>query len=339
VHIPDPTQPPTARAPGRTGTLTATPAAAPAAAFDHPALFYRTAEEYVAGTVPFVRAGLAADEPVTVAVPTEKLRLLRAVLAGEGDEVRYVDLREAGRNPGRIIPGVLRAFADAQPSGRRVRVVCEPLWPGRTAAEYPACVQHEALVNDAFRGRAVTILCPYDAGRLPGRALADACATHPAVVRPDRVARHVSRTYDPGRTAARCNRPLPPVPYAARYPFAAASLTDARHLATAEGARLGLSGTRLQDLALITAELTANSVVHGGGSGTLRMWPEGGRVVCEVRDRGRLTDPLAGRRPAAPDRPGGRGLLLVNLLADLVRVHSGAEGTTVRCWVGRGQGS
>ncbi|MFF8943317.1 ATP-binding protein [Streptomyces sp. NPDC014864] len=80
--------------------------------------------------------------------------------------------------------------------------------------------------------------------------------------------------------------------------------------------------------------MTTNSVVHGGGSGELRVWAEGGRVLCEVRDRGRLTDPLAGRRPASRDQRGGRGLLPVNLVADLVRVHTGETGTTVRCWFG-----
>jgi anti-sigma regulatory factor (Ser/Thr protein kinase) len=54
-----------------------------------------------------------------------------------------------------------------------------------------------------------------------------------------------------------------------------------------------------------------------------------------VRDQGRLTDPLAGRRPAPRDQRGGRGLLLVNLIADLVRVHRGDDGTTVRCWFAR----
>ena len=360
MQIPDPPRPSAAGAPGPSRTLTAaapaatvtatgtgtagTTAAAPAPApaatgtFDHAALFYRTAEEYLVRTVAFVRAGLAAGEPVAVAVPAENLRLLRTALGGDARAVRCVDMREAGRNPGRIIPGVLRAFADAQPPGRRVRIVGEPLWPDRTEAEYPACVQHEALINAAFRDRAVTILCPYDAGRLSGRALRDAWTTHPTVVvpgAPGRTARRASPAYAPETAAARCNLPLPPVPYAACHPFEGARLTEVRHLAVDEGARLGLTGTRLQDLGLITAELTANSVVHGGGSGTLRVWGEGGSVFCEVRDRGRLTDPLAGRRPAVPERPGGRGLLLVNMVADLVRVHTGPDGTTVRCRLAR----
>ncbi|MFJ8748798.1 MEDS domain-containing protein [Streptomyces sp. NPDC102441] len=59
--------------------------------------------------------------------------------------------------------------------------------PDRTAAEYPACVQHEALINAVFRSRDVTIVCPYDAARLDAArldaaVLAEAYATYPLVV-------------------------------------------------------------------------------------------------------------------------------------------------------------
>ena len=37
--------------------------------FAHPALFYQGPSEYRAGTVPFIREGLAADVPVTVVAP------------------------------------------------------------------------------------------------------------------------------------------------------------------------------------------------------------------------------------------------------------------------------
>jgi anti-sigma regulatory factor (Ser/Thr protein kinase) len=302
------------------------------AAFVHPALFYRDAEDYLAGTVPFVREGLAAGEPVAVAVPGENLRLIRDALGDAADRVRLLDMREAGRNPGRIIPGVLRAFADAQPDGRRVRIIGEPIWAGRTETEYPACVQHEALINTAFENRAATILCPYDVRRLDEGVLADAYATHPTVIPSGTAPQRHSGGYAPDAVVARYNEPLPAVPDAHSLPFDADSLSEVRHLATAEGARLGLADIRLENLALVTAELTTNSVVHGGGTGTLRVWAEDGYVVCEVRDKGRLADPLAGRRPAVVDQRGGRGLLLVNLVADLVRMHTGEEGTTVRCW-------
>lgn len=307
----------------------------PHAPFVHPALFYADEREYLEGTVPFVRAALEAGEPVAVAVPTENLRLIRDGLGADADGVRLLDMREAGRNPGRIIPGVLRAFTDAQPSGTRAHIIGEPIWAGRSATEYPACVQHEALINAAFQGRTATILCPYDTRRLAPEVIADAYATHPTLVRGGSGAAENSSAYAPGEIVARYNEPLPPVPDAPVFAVRAASLSEVRHLAVAEAARLGLPSARLEDLALVAAELATNSVVHGGGSGSLRVWAEGDSVLCEVRDAGRLTDPLAGRRPASRDQRGGRGLLLVNLVADLVRLHSDDEGTTVRCWFGR----
>ncbi|MFD5566417.1 anti-sigma factor RsbA family regulatory protein [Streptomyces cadmiisoli] len=306
----------------------------PADGFAHPALFYADEREYLAGTVPFVRAGLAAGEPVAVAVPGDRLELVREALGDVADAVCLLDMREVGRNPGRIIPGVLRAFADARPPGRRVRIVGEPIWAGRTPGEYPACAQHEALINPAFAGRRITVLCPYDVRHLDAQVLADARATHPTVIRSG--VERPSAAYDPEGVVARYNQPLPVVPDALSFAFHAGTLPTARHTATREAAAHGLYGTRLEDLALVTAELTTNSVVHGGGSGELRVWAEDGHVLCEVRDAGRLTDPLAGRRPAAREQRGGRGLLLVNLLADLVRVHSEPDGTTVRCWFARG---
>ena len=303
--------------------------------FVHPALFYADEEEYLAGTVPFVREGLEAGEPAAVAVPAENLRLIRDALGGAAGAVRFLDMREAGRNPGRIIPGVLRAFADAQAPGRRVRIIGEPIWAGRSPTEYPACVQHEALINAAFQGRTATILCPYDLVSLDPRAIADAHATHPTVVQGGSWQERHSGAYAPSDVVARYNEPLPPVPDAMAVPFDACSLAVTRHLATDEAVRLGLAPVRAEDLALVTAELTTNSVVHGGGSGALRVWAENGHVLCEVRDKGRLTDPLAGRRPASRDQRGGRGLLVVNLVSDLVRVHTGLGGTTVRCWFAR----
>ncbi|NUP14825.1 MAG: hypothetical protein HOV73_02890, partial [Streptomyces sp.] len=164
---------------GRSGGLDGACGGGGDGGFVHPALFYRGTREYLDGTLRFVREGLALGEPVAVAVPGENLRLVRDGLGGDADGVRLLDMGEVGRNPGRIIPGVLRAFADAQAPGRRVRIVGEPIWAGRSSDEYPACVQHEALINAAFEGRTVTILCPYDVRRLDSRVLADAHATHP----------------------------------------------------------------------------------------------------------------------------------------------------------------
>jgi anti-sigma regulatory factor (Ser/Thr protein kinase) len=304
--------------------------APPTERFVHPALFYRGEQEYLDGTVPFIRDGLRAEEPVAVAVPGSNLSLLREALGEDAASVRLLDMEKAGRNPGRIIPRVLRAFADSHPR-TRVRIIGEPIWPGRSSVEYPACAQHEALINPAFQDRDVTILCPYDADRLAEDVLTDAYATHPVIISEGR--QRPSPAYAPDDVVAHYNQPLAPVTVSEEFSFDADGLPDARHFAVAQAVRLGLSGTRLEDLTLAAAELTTNSVVHGGGTGTVRIWAEAGQVVCEVRDHGHLSDPLAGRRPAARDQLGGRGLLLVHYLADLVRMHTGPAGTVVRCYI------
>jgi anti-sigma regulatory factor (Ser/Thr protein kinase) len=306
--------------------------ATPDERFVHPALFYRGPEQYTAGTVPFLAEGLAAGEAVAVAVPGPHLERIRAGLGAGAAEVQFLDMTRVGRNPGRIIPGVLRAFADAHPT-RRVRIVGEPIWAGRSAVEYPACVQHEALINAAFQGREVTILCPYDADALKPEVLADARATHPVVI--DTGVEQASDAYDPDRVVARYNQPLAHPPGAASLSFDADALPEARSFAVREAGRLGLAEDRRQDLMLAVAELTTNSVVHGGGTGTLRVWADGHRIVCEVHDRVRLTDPLAGRRPPARDQLGGRGLMLVHYVTDLVRLHTAPDGTTVRFYLDR----
>ncbi|MGW0250573.1 anti-sigma factor RsbA family regulatory protein [Nocardia goodfellowii] len=305
---------------------------APAAseAFVHPALFYRTAEEYTQQTVAFLREGMAAGEPLAVAVPGPNLELIRRGMGSAAEDIVFLDMTEAGRNPGRIIPKVLRGFADAHPQGR-VRIIGEPIWAGRSVTEYPACAQHEALINAAFEGRPVTILCPYDETHLDAAVLADARVTHPTLISGGHG--QSSDAYDWQSVVARYNEPLSPAPNAAVFSFGEAELREVRYFAVEQAGRLGLTGTRLQDAELAVGELTTNSVVHGGGSGTLAIWAEQGQVVCDIRDGGRLTDPLAGRKPPEPGQMGGRGLILVNYMADLVRVHTSAEGTTIRFYL------
>jgi anti-sigma regulatory factor (Ser/Thr protein kinase) len=297
--------------------------------FDHPALFYRDTAEYVAGTVPFVTAGLAAGEPVMVAVPGANLDLIRRGLGPAADRVRLHDMADAGRNPGRILPGVLLAFAAAH-SGKRVRIIGEPIWPGRTEVEYPACVQHEALINAAFHQRDATVLCPYDVTNLDQQAIDDAYRTHPVIA--EAAARRPSPAYaDPALVAADFNRPLPgPPDHAATMGIDADALVVLRKFVTDRAGAAGLHPDRVLDLAIAVNELATNTLEHGGGDGRLAVWPEDGHLVCQLRDSGHIKDLLAGRIPAPADQPRGRGLILVNQVCDLVRVHTTPDGTTIR---------
>jgi anti-sigma regulatory factor (Ser/Thr protein kinase) len=298
--------------------------------FDHPALLYSGPEEYVAGVAPFVRAGLDARDPVLVAVPGPNVDLLRDHLGADEDRVLWCDMRVAGKNPGSIIPGVLLAFAEAN-TGRRVRIVGEPIWAGRTTIEYPACAQHEALINAVFTGRDAAILCPYDVDGLDGAAVDDAYRTHPVMTNAG--GRWSSPWYDdPIRVAAGFNLPLPDPPVtAATTTVNVATLRAVRQFVADHAHRAGLPAERAADLVLAVNELTTNTVEHSGGTGTLSAWTADHALVFQVHDTGHIANPLAGRLPASPPgREGGHGLLMVNQLCDLVRVHTQPGTTTVR---------
>ncbi|MFI6028074.1 anti-sigma factor RsbA family regulatory protein [Amycolatopsis magusensis] len=297
--------------------------------FVHPALFYRSDAEYLDGLVPFVTDGLDAGQPVAISVPGPRGRLLTDALGPAAERVHLLDMTVAGRNPGRIIAGVLRRFADRH-RDRHVRIIGEPIWAGRSATEYPACAQHEALINAAFTGRDVTIVCPYDVAGLEVSVLADARQTHPLLWEGEQ--RYLSADYAPDDVVARYNEQFQHTGDAEVHLVAtSADLSPARRRIADRARTLGLPAARIADLELIATELAANSLQHGGVPCELRLWRENGEIVCEARDTGQLTDPLAGRRPA--QGLSGRGLLLINDLADLVRTHTSAQGTTIRAYL------
>lgn len=295
--------------------------------FVHPALFYRGTAQYLEGTVPFIREGLAAGEPVALAVPGPNLRLLLTELGTDAERVRMLDMTRAGRNPGRIIPNVLRTFADAHPS-RRVRIVGEHLWTGRAVREYPACAHHEVLINLALAGRAVTMLCPYDVDRVGPQTLIDAEANHSTLI--DAKGIRVSAGFAPGHFMA--DDELWASGVGPGFAFTATNQVLAGQFACDHALRLGLAGD-YAELKLIIGELVARSLVYGGGSGVLRIWAERGYLVCEVRHAGQLAEPPTGRVLVDPRRPEGRGLLLINHLSDLVQQHSCAQGTATRVYL------
>ncbi|WP_405977000.1 anti-sigma factor RsbA family regulatory protein [Streptomyces sp. NBC_00158] len=319
---------PPCRAGGR--STISVPAAGGPGAFVHRALLCRGPDEYLSGVGGFVRAALAADEPVLVAVPGPRLGPLREVLGG-GAGVEFVDMARLGRNPGRIL-SALRDFAGRH-EGRPARIVGGPVWPGRTPAEVREARRHEALVNTAFAGRDATVLCPYDVDALSPGVLDGARRTHPTLIEGGRVLASPDYT-DPSVVSGACDTPLPePGPGAVGLEYTGGDLARVREFAGAWADGSSLAPERRGDLLLAIGEATANSLAHGGGRGTLRLWrtPGGRGVVAEVRDGGRLADPLAGRfRPPLASSDGGRGLWMIHQLCDLVEIRSTPSGLTVR---------
>lgn len=298
----------------------------------HTALFYRGESEYLDAVVPFVRDGVDRGERVFVAVPADKLTLVRGAVGHAAAGIAFTDMAKVGRNPARGFP-MMSAVGD-QGAGR-VRIVAEPVWPGRCAETYPACVQNEALFNTTFASWPLTTLCPYDAAGLDDGVLADARATHPLIQQNSIVSD--SGDFASWETLARYNIPLPPDPSAVTFTVRTfEDLSAARAFVARCSASAGLSVEAIADLQLIATELATNSLEYTGGACTLALWQRDGAFVCQADDAGRLDDPLAGRRAPACHTTGGRGLFLVNALADLVRTHTSEAGTAIRAYLSLG---
>ncbi|WP_219467612.1 ATP-binding protein [Nonomuraea rhizosphaerae] len=114
--------------------------------------------------------------------------------------------------------------------------------------------------------------------------------------------------------------------------FARGCITALRRSVSEHAAGEGLAGRRLEDFVLAVNEITTNAVLHGGGSGRLRLWWQEDLFWCEVTDDGPGL-PLgwisASRAPSGYE-PRGRGLWLTRLLCLHVTVVSGPGGTSVR---------
>ncbi len=298
----------------------------------HQALFYRDSDEYVGGILDFIDPGLERGEPVAIAVPAPRLKLLRAELEDHAAPVELLDMCELGRNPGRIIPAVLEMLDRHR--GKPLWYVGEPIWPGRSGEEIREATRHEALINLAWPDADISVLCPYDAARLDDQVLLDAEHTHPGVVRNGRL--EGSTAYGHGAVPDACEQSLSdPPPSALERSFEANDLPELRTWVGGLATGSGLGGDRASELVIAINELTTNTVRHAATHGLLRFWPAPGELIFQIEDAGHIADPLAGRRHQITGT-GGLGLWMVNQLCDLVEVRTSAAGTTIRVHSTRG---
>lgn len=299
-------------------------------ALRHEALLHGGLDEFLDTAVPFVGAGANAQEPVLVMVEPRKIDALRARL-GDHERVRYADMREVGRNPARIIPA-WREFAEAHPRSPRLHGIGEPVWAGRSDAELAECHLHEALLNVAFAaGPEFRLLCPYDTDALAPDVVDRAHHTHPVMRGSTGAA--LSLEYEAATAiGAALAAPLEaPPPDAAQLGFAGtADVRRARDFVRGWARESGVDVERAEDLLLAVSEVATNSVRHGGGRGTLRVWREHEAVVCECTDQGRIEEPMVGRRRPARGQVGEWGLWVANQICDLVQIRSSPAGSTVR---------
>ena len=302
--------------------------------FRHEALLYAGWAEFVAGTVPFIRGGLEAGEPVLVVESPDKIEMLRVALGGEADRVLFADMAEVGANPARIIP----AWQDfvTRNAGRRLRGIGEPIWKGRSPDELVECQRHESLLNVAFgRGAPWWLLCPYDVENLDPAVIDEAKRSHEFVT--ERSTEQRSEAFR-GVEASGAPFDVPlaePGTTTGRLVFGARDLDSVRRLVARHAQAAHLRAARVAELVTAVNEIATNSIRHGGGGGTLTVWQEPASVVCEIRDKGRFDRPLADRERPSTELAAPRGLWLANQLCDLVQIRTLPDGTVVRLRINR----
>ncbi len=302
-------------------------------AFPHEALLYAGDDGFLDGAMPFVLEGLAADEPMLLVLSAGKIERIRSELNGDGEggRILFADMAEVGANPARIIPAWRRFLDERAAGGRPVRGIGEPIWAGRRPDELVECQRHESLLNLAFANEeAFRLLCPYDTSALDDEVIEEAVRSHPYIV--DGGVRRPSGSYRGLSTIAQpFDAPLPQPPASVReLDFDGDSLGAVRRLVAARAAEAGFGTDRTNDLVLAVNEIATNSIRHGGGAGTMRIWVGTRWLVCEIEDCGRIDDPLVGREEPGPDDQSGRGIWIANHVCELVQVRTFSTGSVVR---------
>ena len=302
-------------------------AAGTAGQYSHEAFLYAGAAEFLAGAMSLLGPALAAGDPVLALLSGSKIGVLRRQLGAAASRVSFADMADVGANPARITAEWWR-FAQAHAGAPRLRGIGEAMSPDRSAAEIGECELYEALLNVAFDAATpLRLVCPYDLAALTADVVEEAQRNHPFLTSgPDREACASFRPPDPAEPYA---RPLPDRPAdVACLPFQRGALGHLRAYVAAWARAAGLAERPAVSLVAAVNEVATNSLRHGGGQGELRVWTDGGSLLCEVCDRGHLTQPLAGRLPPTAD--GGAGLWLAHQLTDLVQIHSAAGRTAIR---------
>jgi anti-sigma regulatory factor (Ser/Thr protein kinase) len=309
--------------------VTSTPEAPPSDPFRHEAFLYTDEADYLAGTVPFVEAGLDAGEPVLVVVPQERLELLRTALPTGHPLLQMADMRLLGHNPARLIPAWTDFARPLLAEGRSIRAVGEPAWSERSADELAECAWHETLLNLAFNDAAgFSLLCPYDTLALDPAVIEGTHGSHPHLSGSDQLDTNPSYLE---AVPDYLEGPLSPAPEGVEWiDFDASGHVELRARTREAAVATGLDAQTVDDAVLAVNEAIDNAVRHGGGRGQLRSWTDRGTFVCEIRDRGRMGDPLVGRRRPLIGQAGGRGLWLMTQVCDLVQIRQVDGGQVVR---------
>ncbi|MFF0013476.1 anti-sigma factor RsbA family regulatory protein [Streptomyces sp. NPDC005374] len=313
--------------------MTAIPPSKPAGqawpSFRHELYRYRGDAQFLSGTLGYIHEALEGGEAVVVAVPSDKVSLLRGELADE-PAVTFVDTTALGPNPGRSIGAWVAWMKERGEGDRPVRGIGETAWrEARNAAHLSELRYHEWLLNRAFaHSSAWSMLCPYDDADDDQSALESLSRCHPLIRQDGHYVRNEGYLSADEYPFEALNPPCDPFQ---ELSYTHGDLTAVRSKVSQCASDAGVPEDEQRKLAVAVSEIATNSIRHGGGRGTVRTWTRDSTFLCEFRDAGYIADVMAGRTRPTADQIGGRGLWLVHQLCDLVEIRSTRDhGTTIR---------
>ncbi|MFE7077520.1 anti-sigma factor RsbA family regulatory protein [Streptomyces sp. NPDC057620] len=314
-------------------------------AFVHQALCYGSDADFLDGAATFALDGLHADDTVLAVLTPRNIGLLGRALGPRSCAVEFVRADDWYGCPSRTL-GRYHAYCAEHGTGgvgrpSRVRIIGEPVWPGRTEFETREWMRYESLLNVAFAGTGHWILCPYDTRVLPAVVVRSATRTHPELALGAGESTVSGRYADPADFCAECDAAAPAALPAGHddIPFGRDRSAHARDALRSYARDLGVPEQRTHDMVAAVHEVMVNSVRHGGGRGVLRLRNDVEYVICEVTDIGTARQipapPFPGHLP--PDRRAerGHGMWVVRQLSDLLTETFDPRGSIVRLYFKR----
>jgi anti-sigma regulatory factor (Ser/Thr protein kinase) len=291
---------------------------------------YERPSDFVTTTVGFIQDGLAAGERVLVVAEPEKWGWLRQELGPDARSVAFVDTAVAYQPQAKATRIVLDFLMDRSLGPVGSRVVAEHPTGALTEAEARDFMRQEAAANLVYAPYRVSILCPYDIAHTDPPVLALCRRTHPELL--DGAGATPNPDYtDPRAFVREWTAALPvPADAASLAVEAPGDLALARQFARAQARLAGLSGPRVDEVALAVNELVSNSLLYGAAPRRLSVFVRHQFLVFDVSDAGQGPDPLSACLPPRMDRPGGRGLWIAHLTSDALEFGRAPDGAHVQ---------
>jgi transcriptional regulator with XRE-family HTH domain len=154
-------------------------AAGPPPLLEHRVLVYKSDDEFMTAVGPFLREGIERSDALLVVTTPRLHKLIRRELGAEVERGTLLDAADWYSSPLETLQRYRSFIDDSLTAGFKwVRILGEPVWAGRSAAEVREWSRYESIINLSLAAAPATILCPYDSRSVPANVMHDAACTH-----------------------------------------------------------------------------------------------------------------------------------------------------------------